>query len=234
LSIVTAIGILLLPKATGLVVKKQNYYDFFIQYGRLILVTYTFAIVLFIGIGKELIFYWVGTDFVETYYITLIILLSSIGWRFQTPLFEMSRALKKHGKIAIINLFGATLNVLLAFVFVSRIGTIGTAFAIAIPVLIFNTLISTLIYKRMFKLDLHKYFQDIFNGIFPAFILSIIISILLSLLSYGSLFIQLTIYIVYLIAIIIVYYNLGVSTKEKLIIKNFLIEVVNHFRKKVR
>ena len=74
----TALNSVLLPKVTALAAREgteNEISDLFIRVGRLQYFVMSFILVGFIIFGKEFIILWGGEDYVQTYYITLIIMI---------------------------------------------------------------------------------------------------------------------------------------------------------------
>ena len=181
-SLVSVISGVFGPQAAKLVAKnasKEELTDFVIIPGRVQLMIAGLAITGFLLFGKNFIKICVGNDFIEAYYIVLILIIPVV-----IPLIEnvteaiLDAMLKRMGR-SIILFVMCIINVIISILLIKRIGYIGAAFGTAISVIIGNGIILNIYLKKVVGLQIFRMFKEIFKGIWLANLLAIILGIVL-------------------------------------------------------
>ena len=132
-------------------------------------VTRLSVILSFFG-GSSIIFYggpfierWMGLDYKSSYYVLLILSVSSIAALMQNPSIGLLYGISKHKYYAISNSCEGILNLILSIILVKYYGIYGVAMGTAIEMIIFKLFIQPIYTCRVIKLSLYKYyFQTVF------------------------------------------------------------------------
>jgi len=108
--------------------------------------------------GPAFIRLWVGEGFQQVYPVVLILAAGYMIGQSQTSCISMIGGYGKQGLLAVLALSEGTANIALAVVFVPRLGMIGMALAIVLPMVIFQGIIQPLCACRILGLNVVKYF----------------------------------------------------------------------------
>ena len=172
----TALNSVLLPKVTALAAREgteNEISDLFIRVGRLQYFVMSFILVGFIIFGKEFIILWGGEDYVQTYYITLIImipfffdLISNVG----IVVLQAKDKLKyRSAPMIMISLIG----LMSTFPFANYFGIYGCACAISISIFVSNVLVSNFVFYKIAEIDVVMYWKQVMRmSLFPLFVIA--------------------------------------------------------------
>ncbi len=160
----TALNSVLLPKVTVLAAKEGSHKDIsdlFVRVSRLQYFVMSFILVGFIIFGKEFIIIWGGEDYVQTYYVSLIILIpfsfdliSNVG----VVILQAENKLKYRSIPLIV---GSLIGLVLTFPFTHYFGVYGCAWAISISILISNVLASNIVFYKIAGIDVIQYWKEV-------------------------------------------------------------------------
>lgn len=140
---------------------KKEINEFFTKASRYQFMLVGMIIISFIFIGKDFIRFWVGKDFEHAYYYTIIIMISLIVPMFQTTGYQILYAMNKHRVRSVIYLINALLNIIMSIVLFYLIGPIGVAISTAISMILGNTLLMNIYYKKVLELKLISFFKNV-------------------------------------------------------------------------
>ena len=160
----TALNSVLLPKMTALASKEgseKEISDLFIRISRLQYFVMSFILVGFIIFGKEFIILWGGTEYVQTYYISLIILIPFSIDLISNVGITVLQAKNKLRYRSIPMIIGSVIGFILAFPFTDRFGIYGCAWAISISILLSNALTSNIVFYKIGKIDVLRYWKEV-------------------------------------------------------------------------
>ena len=160
----TALNSVLLPKMTALASKEgseKEISDLFIRISRLQYFVMSFILVGFIIFGKEFITLWGGAEYVQTYYISLIILIPFSIDLISNVGITVLQAKNKLRYRSIPMIIGSVIGFILAFPFTDRFGIYGCAWAISISIFLSNALASNIVFYRIGKIDVLRYWKEI-------------------------------------------------------------------------
>ena len=209
ISISTAISGVLLPKMSKLVAEKASdeiLTKEFIKVGR---IQYYIIFLMCSGlilVGKEFFMFWAGNKYVESYYISLLLIIPVCIPLIQNLGISIRQAKNKHKFSSIINVFSAILNIIISIPLAKSYGAIGAALGTTIGLSI-STVIQNLYYHCSIKLNVLKFWKNIIFMTIPFSIPWLIILVIkkililngvISILVYGGLFTILYCIIAYL------------------------------------
>ncbi len=161
----TAISGVLLPKMSQMVANNASSEKMtkeFIKVGRIqyyIIFLMASGLVLF---GKQFICMWVGKEFIESYYVALILILPLCFPLIQNLGLSIMQAMNKYKFKSISTFIMAIFNVLISIILVKKYGVIGAAMGTAIALIICNIFIINIYYYRVIKINVIKFWKDIF------------------------------------------------------------------------
>lgn len=166
---------ILLPKATQIAVSQSKpgvVQDFMVRAGRMIFIVYGIALVGLTLFGKQFLTLWLGSEYEFSYFIFLILGYSNLGANILNVGETVCKAYNKYRFISITSLVAAVINVIMTVLFVKSWGMIGAAVATGIGLLIGSTIIPLMYYKKIFKLQITKFWRDIFSGTIVCLLIS--------------------------------------------------------------
>lgn len=146
--------------------------DEMIKIGRIKLMFLALPVIGFIFLGKEFITFWVGVEFLQAYWIALLVIIPlTIAGVFDAGLYIMW-AKNKHKVKSIVSLTIALLNILLSIILVQAIGIIGAAIGTAFAYIVGYNIFNTIYFHKMLGLNMYKFIKDTLKGVWKS-ILSI-------------------------------------------------------------
>lgn len=228
----TTISGIYLPKITKMVVNRVSnkiLSNEFLRIGRL--QYYLLGLVLsgFFVFGKEFIVIWTNEDFIEAYYITLIIiipftidLIQNIGSIIMKAKNVYDFRAKIYFIIGVINIF---LSILLANLY----GSIGCAVACGFSILVSN-LIMNGYFKKVLRLDILLFWKQILKITISVILCGFIGKLLNCILGVGNISILILKLLLYTLIYLIIMWITSFNKDEKILVlklKNRLLEVKN-------
>lgn len=227
----TSISNVFVPKINKMILGNKNMNDvdnIFIKVGRIQFYILLLILTGFIFIGIPFMSIWGGQEYVDSYYVTLLLIIPVTIPLIQNLGIEIQRAMNKHKFRSIVYLFIAILNILISIPLCKLYGAIGSALGTCLSLLLGNGLIINWYYHTKMKMNMLKFWKEILS-IIPSLILPILFGIFIV-----SFFEITTIYSVCLFAIIysIIYficvYNFAFNNFEK----DLLHSIIHRFYKK--
>lgn len=223
-SFATAISGVFLPRMTTMVANGSSDEDFsayFIRVGRLQYIVIALITSGFILFGKQFITVWAGAEYIQAFYVTLIIFIPLSLVDTQTLGITILQAKNKHKFRALLYLAVVIFCIVISVPFIKIYGVYGCTFATASALTIGNLLIMNWYYGRKIGLNIKKYWLELLK-MTPGIIVTILVSFvclkfLPSLDCYRKL---LPVMLVYCIFYIIVLYFLSFNEYEKQLIRN--------------
>lgn len=169
----------------------------------------------FIFFGQPFINMWAGTDYNESYTITLLLIIPVTIPSIQNLGIEIQKAKNMHKFRSKVYLFIAIANVFISIPLAKMYGGIGSALGTAISLLIGNGLIMNLYYHKKVGLDMKYFWSQIFRFI-PSLLVPITVGVLMFLFANISDIITFLICgTIYLIIFCISMWFLGMNQYEK-------------------
>lgn len=209
-------------KATG-----KELTDLIIRTGRFQFMGALSVITAFIVLGKGFITIWVGTDKIEVYYITLILIIPmTISLIQSTGNAVLDSMLKKMGR-SIILLIMAVINVILSIIFIKKIGYFGAAFGTAISVLVGNGLILNIYMHKVFNFEIRRFFKEVIERIMPCCIIAAAITLPFEMFISTTRLTFIMKCLIFLFVDIVALYFYGMNDYEKDVVKGMM----NKFKK---
>ncbi len=175
-----AINGLFLPKVTRRIVKSDNAQDvlpLMIKVGRIILSITGLVVCGIILVGQDFVKVWLGSDGYNDVYIMMILLtiysvISSPQQIANTSMVVLNKV-RYQATVAIICSF---LNIIISPVFIKIYGAVGAAMSVGAAYII-RVIISNVIYYKVLKVNVFKFFWECHIKMLPAFLVSIVVGI---------------------------------------------------------
>ncbi len=180
-----------------LLLQRERLTDLFIKVGRiqsLIVFLIASGLVFF---GKQFIFLWVGKEYDLSYYVTIMLVLSSTIDVIQNIGIEIQRGLNNHGFRSAVYLIMAIINIGLTIILCQKYGVIGATVGTAIAYLLVNGLIINIYYHKKCSLDILAFWKSILRlslGLIIPCVTGVLINIFWEMSTYLTLIIGILIY----------------------------------------
>ena len=176
-----ALNGVLLPRITALITntnKNKEVSDLFIRIGRLQYFIISFVLVGFVIFGKEFVILWGGKNYVQTYYVALIILIPFFFDLISNMGIVILQAMNKLKYRSLPMLVGSLIGFVLAFPFTNKFGLYGCAWSVSLSILLSNVIASNIVFYKVAKIEVIKYWLGIFETIWLPLILIVLCLIL--------------------------------------------------------
>jgi len=158
-----ALNGLFLPKVSQLSLNKDNLTGvntLMLKVGRIQLILFGGILIGFITLGKEFIVLWIGKDFVNSYYVGMLLSLTGIVTFTQVIGTTYIYVANKVKFLALVNIFAAITSLGLAVFLVPKYGVVGSAVSIFIGLFVSNIIGLNIVYKKILKLDIFNFFYN--------------------------------------------------------------------------
>jgi len=181
----TAISGLFLPKITKLITlnKKEEVNEIFIKVSKIQLYIMLLILSGFFIFGKSFIMLWVGEDYIDSYYIALLLIGFSIVPLTQNIGVSILQAMNKHKFRSVMYILIAVLNVVVSIPLARVYGGIGAAAGSALANVLGQYITMNIYYYKVAKLDIPLYWKNFIKISLPVIIISVLITLKLNTLS---------------------------------------------------
>ena len=167
----SALNGLFLPKVSELSAKKDNMVEIsnlMIRIGRIQLFMIGILIIGIITLGKQFITFWMGSDFTESYYVALFLILPgfiTLTQEIGSTLLFVLNELKYRAYL----LVGASIiSVLISVLLAPKFGAVGSAIGIFISLFSCHVIGMNYIYWKITKIDIPRFFKECYlKMLFP-------------------------------------------------------------------
>ena len=154
--------------------------NLFIRIGRVQFIILSLVLSGFIFFGRPFINMWAGTEYNETYYITLLLIGPVTIPLIQTIGLAIQQAKNLHRFRSLVYLFIAVANVFISIPLARMYGGVGSALGTAISLIIGNGLIINWYYHKKVGLDIKQFWIHILKFV-PSFVPPILIGIIINI-----------------------------------------------------
>ncbi len=201
INISTAISGVMLPKMTKLVARKATVTELtneMIKIGRIQNYIIFLACSGFILFGKNFIISWVGENFKESYYVTLLLIIPACVPLIQNTGLSIMQAMNKFKFKSITTSIMAVFNIIISIFLAKKWGAVGAALGTSIALLVCNIILINIYYFKVIRLNIIKFWKEIIVQSTPFIIPIMIISIIMyytrmigfkALIIYGGIYI---------------------------------------------
>lgn len=221
-----ALDALFLPKVTRVCEGMEEQGDIqslLVRVGRIQLMIVGILLMGLVMMGKEFMLLWMGLDYIDSYYVlilmiavSLVILTQSIA---DTALIATDRIHLK----AICALIAAIINVILSIVFVPKYGAIGAGIGIFAGSFIGNLVVKNIIYVKCLTIRLRDFFYECFVKLAPPLvIISIIMGIMQKYIVANNLLVFMVKVIIVCLIYVVVLWTGFMNIYEKQMVTNII------------
>lgn len=167
----TAIASVFMPRLSELLDRQKEALkevsELFIKVGRISFMMLSAVLVGFALYGKEFISVWAGENYLDAYYVALVIMIPLTVDVMQNMGLTILQIKGKYSFRGKIYLTIAIINVISTIYLVKSIGIIGAAISTSIAMALGNGLIMNIYYKKVIGLDIERFWREIIS-IFPS------------------------------------------------------------------
>lgn len=164
----TAVSGVFTPRVHRIVTKSENQTerkraltDLFIKVGRVQFLILGLIVTGIIFFGKQFILIWAGSEYVESYYVLLLLCIPATVPLIQNTGIEIQRALNRHQFRSIIYLFMAIINLTMSIYLCQIYGAVGSAMGTAFSFALANGLIMNVFYHKRCDIDIILFWKNI-------------------------------------------------------------------------
>lgn len=174
-SVVSVMSDFFLPKATKLITKNasgEELTDFVIKPGRyqsMIAVAVVFG---FAVLGKDFISLWIGSTYINAYYIVLILIIPVTIPLVENTAIAILNATMKRIFRSLILVIMSLVNVVLTLVLIRSFSYWGAAVGTFISLCVGHVFLMNWYYSKTFSMNIPRMFKEIFKGILPVGLVS--------------------------------------------------------------
>ena len=177
-----ALNSLFLPKVSNMVaanVSRDEITNLMIRVGRIQLIIVGAVITIFVAMGQEFIVLWLGENFRESYWVTVLLILPSIVTLTQDigiTLLVVENEIKYRTYFYVL---AAVISVVLSFILSKIYGAIGAAIGICAATIVGHIIGMNWVFKRKMNLNMGKFYKQCHLRAVPIFLPVFVSGILL-------------------------------------------------------
>lgn len=165
-----ALNGMFLPRVSTILASDNgNLLPLMIKIGRIQIFIIGLILLGFIGLGQQFVYLWVGSEFANTYWCAILLILPSFLHLPQEIAATGIVAANKVKQQAWIYMCMGILNIMLAFPLAAQWGELGVAFSICIAYFV-RTIGMNVLYVKELDIDIKLFFQQTFFKIVPVLI----------------------------------------------------------------
>lgn len=153
--------------------------EVFLRVGRVQFYVVSLILIGYISIGKDFVCLWAGKEYIEAFYIGLMLMISVFVPAFQNTGLEIQKALNKHKTRTIVYFIIAVGNIGLTIPFSKLWGGIGAALATMISMFLGRVLFMNFYYLKYMGMDIKGFWKSILS-ILPGYILPCVVGALVN------------------------------------------------------
>lgn len=169
---------------------------------------------------------WAGSEYGDSYYVSILLIVSATIALIQNLGIEIQRAQFKHQFRSIVYSFMALINLILSIYLCQLYGAIGSAIGTALSLIIANGFIMNIYYHKRCNIDMIFFWRSIGNlakGIVIPFAFGAVIHFTVPVTTIIEFVVEVVIYcIIYCVSM----WTLGLNKYEKILIKEVISKVI--------
>lgn len=220
----TAISGLFLPKITKTLEEKdgdQKVSDIFIKVSRIQMYIMVLILSGFIVFGKHFIKLWIGNEYLDAYYITVLLIAPAVIPLTQNLGISIIQAKNKHQFRSIMFIAIAILNIAISIPLAKHFAGIGAAIGTLIANLLGQIITMNLFYWKKIGIDIPRYWKNLVIFLTPVAILSgLFINITDAMeFSWISLIPIMALYVIMYLVIMLFYFNKSERSELKRLLR---------------
>lgn len=222
-----------LPKISKMVARgasDEELTNEFIKVGRLQFYVIFLMITGFILVGREFIISWAGKEYINSYYIAVILIVPSLFTLVQNMGLSIMQAKNMHKFRSVLLIFIALANVVVSIPLAKLYEGIGSALGTGASLIVGNVIILNIYYYKKVHLNVIKFWKDILKMVLYFLVPITLVIILSTVVTLSGFAYVILLGSVYVILYMVTAYLFVMNSYEK----NIIHSIVNKFlRKKV-
>lgn len=174
-SMITVFATVYFPQAARMVkdgCSSRALTDLVVRTGRMQAMVGIAVVVGFAALGKDFISLWIGSKYMDAYYVTLMLLIPVTIPLVENVCISVLDAQLKRMFRSVVLVIMAGINVVLSVVGIRCFGFWGAAWGTVISLIIGHIIIMNVYYSRVIGIEVMRMFKEIFRGTLPAGILA--------------------------------------------------------------
>lgn len=214
----TAISGLFLPKVTAMITNNEDndrISDLFVKVGRVQYIVLVFILSSFVIFGKSFVILWAGEDYVQSYYIALLLFIPLTIPLIQNIGIIILQAKNKLEFRSILYVIISILSLLVSIPLAKEYGGIGCAFGTVLALVIGQIIIMNIYYHRAIRLNMLVFWKEIGNMSIMPFILTLVCCILVRYINLDSLISFTIAALIYSFVYLYLFWIKGLNSYEK-------------------
>lgn len=217
-SLSSSVSAVFVPKVNQLVAKgnrDKELTNLFIKVGRIQYIILALIVSGFVFYGKTFIYYWAGSEYGDSYYVALLLMIPITVPLIQNLGIEIQRAKNKHKARSIVYFIIALANVLISIPLIKLYGAVGATIGTAISLVGGNWLFMNWYYQTHLSIDIKLFWKNILS-ITRSFVPAIIFGVIcLLFFNKHSIFLMLIEIVLYTIIYAVSVFCFGMVDSEK-------------------
>ena len=184
-SIGSAFGGVLMPGVVKMVETGADPYSLqieMVRIGRIIMLSLAAILGGFILYGKQFIALWAGAQYIDGYYVALLLMIAHAFILTESIGTQILWAKNEHKEQAILKLLIVVVNVGLTILLIRWKPLIGATLGTFISLLLGDVVVMNLVFKKKIGISLQGYYTNLFRGILPTFLLTVLLNSFFSML----------------------------------------------------
>lgn len=141
--------------------RKKALTNLFIKVGRIQFLILGLIVTGIVFFGKQFIALWAGYEYIDAYYVLLLLCIPATVPLIQNTGIEIQRALNRHKFRSIVYLIMAVHNLIISISLCQRYGVVGCAIGTAISFAVANGLIMNIYYHKKCDIDIVLFWKEI-------------------------------------------------------------------------
>lgn len=193
---------IMLPKITAMLetgATKKDISREFVKFSRLQLYPILLAVFAFALVGKSFVTWHGGPEYVNSYYVALILIAAEVVPITQSIALATIKAKKKIAFWAYVTLGTAAANIAVSIPLVKSFGAVGGAVGTAITYALANILIMNIYYHKKIGINIPLYWMEFFRmllGLAPAFIITLLLKSAFTIEGIGEFFVYAPVFLI--------------------------------------
>ena len=221
----TAISGVFLPKMSKLISNNASsniLTSEFIKVGRIQFYIMFLITTGFMVFGKQFIIIWAGNEYIESFYVTLCLIIPALFSLIQNLGLSIMQAMNKYRFKSITTFIMSGFNVLISIFLAKKFGAIGAALGTTISLVVCNIILINIYYYRIIKLNVVEFWKNIFSMFAKLIFSLIIVLILMSFIKLNGVQFILLFGFIYVVLYLMIAYKFVMNTYEKDLINSML------------
>lgn len=142
--------------------------DYMIRIGRIKLLVLALPTIGFALLGRSFVTLWVGPQYIEAFYVALIVIIPSMLAGIGDVGLYVMWAKRKHKTKSAVSLVIAGINIVISIVLVDSIGLLGAAIGTSIAWILGYNIFNSIYFHKVLKLDMRRFYAETFSGVWIA------------------------------------------------------------------